>query len=113
MAPYSVRGGDINVMQDDDYGKIGDHHRENYDPLVRLRPSVGLSRFDERYSLGEPALPRVAVHSLAEKEAGTVRDRGRPRTDALVRLRAQRRLPAAAQGRVESAAAFAPPSTRI
>jgi FAD/FMN-containing dehydrogenase len=37
LAPYSEPGGYINFMQDDDYGRIKDNYRENYDRLVRLK----------------------------------------------------------------------------
>ena len=37
MAPYSEPGGYINFMQDDDFGKIRDNYRENYDQLVEVK----------------------------------------------------------------------------
>jgi FAD/FMN-containing dehydrogenase len=37
LAPYSEPGGYINFMQDDDYGKIQDNYRENYDRLVDVK----------------------------------------------------------------------------
>ncbi len=37
LAPYSEPGGYINFMQDDDYGKIQDNYRENYDRLVQVK----------------------------------------------------------------------------
>jgi len=37
MAPYSEPGGYINFMQDDDYEKIRDNYRENYDQLVEVK----------------------------------------------------------------------------
>ena len=37
LAPYSEPGGYINFMQDDDYGKIQDSYRENYDQLVEIK----------------------------------------------------------------------------
>jgi FAD/FMN-containing dehydrogenase len=37
MAPYSEPGGYINFMQDDDYDKIRDNYRENYDQLVEVK----------------------------------------------------------------------------
>jgi hypothetical protein len=37
MTPYSEPGGYINFMQDDDYGKIRDNYRENYDQLVEVK----------------------------------------------------------------------------
>jgi FAD/FMN-containing dehydrogenase len=37
LAPYSEPGGYINFMQDDDYGKIRDNYRENYDRLVHVK----------------------------------------------------------------------------
>jgi FAD/FMN-containing dehydrogenase len=37
LSPYSEPGGYINFMQDDDYGKIRDNYRENYDRLVQVK----------------------------------------------------------------------------
>jgi FAD/FMN-containing dehydrogenase len=37
LAPYSEPGGYINFMQDDDYGKIQDNYRQNYDRLVQVK----------------------------------------------------------------------------
>ena len=37
LAPYSEPGGYINFMQDDDYGKIRDNYRQNYDRLVQVK----------------------------------------------------------------------------
>jgi FAD/FMN-containing dehydrogenase len=37
MAPYSEPGGYINFMQDDDYGRIRDNYRQNYDRLVEVK----------------------------------------------------------------------------
>jgi FAD/FMN-containing dehydrogenase len=37
LKPYSEPGGYINFMQDDDYGKIRDNYRENYDRLVQVK----------------------------------------------------------------------------
>ena len=37
LAPYSEPGGYINFMQDDDYGRIRDNYRENYDRLVEVK----------------------------------------------------------------------------
>jgi FAD/FMN-containing dehydrogenase len=37
MAPYSEPGGYINFMQDDDYDKIRDNYRENYERLVDVK----------------------------------------------------------------------------
>jgi FAD/FMN-containing dehydrogenase len=37
LAPYSEPGGYINFMQDDDYGRIRDNYRENYDRLVQVK----------------------------------------------------------------------------
>jgi FAD/FMN-containing dehydrogenase len=37
MSPYTEPGGYINFMQDDDYGKIRDNYRQNYDRLVRVK----------------------------------------------------------------------------
>ena len=37
MAPYSEPGGYINFMQDDDYHKIHDNYRQNYDRLVQVK----------------------------------------------------------------------------
>lgn len=37
VAPYSEPGGYINFMQDDDYAKIQDNYRQNYDRLVALK----------------------------------------------------------------------------
>src|SRR5205814_7900890 len=36
-APYSEPGGYINFMQDDDYHKIRDNYRQNYDRLVQVK----------------------------------------------------------------------------
>jgi FAD/FMN-containing dehydrogenase len=37
LAPYSEPGGYINFMQDDDYGRIRDNYRQNYDRLVQVK----------------------------------------------------------------------------
>jgi FAD/FMN-containing dehydrogenase len=37
MAPFSEPGGYINFMQDDDYHKIHDNYRQNYDRLVHVK----------------------------------------------------------------------------
>jgi FAD/FMN-containing dehydrogenase len=37
LAPYSEPGGYINFMQDDDYHKIRDNYRQNYDRLVQVK----------------------------------------------------------------------------
>ncbi len=37
LSPYSEPGGYINFMQDDDYGKIRDNYRQNYDRLVHVK----------------------------------------------------------------------------
>jgi FAD/FMN-containing dehydrogenase len=37
LAPYSEPGGYINFMQDDDYHKIRDNYRENYERLVQVK----------------------------------------------------------------------------
>ena len=37
MSPYAEPGGYINFMQDDDYEKIQDNYRENYDRLVKVK----------------------------------------------------------------------------
>src|SRR3954469_1393794 len=37
LSPYSEPGGYINFMQDDDYGKIQDNYRQNYDRLVQIK----------------------------------------------------------------------------
>jgi FAD/FMN-containing dehydrogenase len=37
LRPYSEPGGYINFMQDDDYGKIRDNYRQNYDRLVQVK----------------------------------------------------------------------------
>jgi FAD/FMN-containing dehydrogenase len=37
MSPYSEPGGYINFMQDDDYGRIQDNYRQNYDQLVQVK----------------------------------------------------------------------------
>jgi FAD/FMN-containing dehydrogenase len=37
IAPYSEQGGYINFMQDDDYDKIQDNYRQNYDRLVQVK----------------------------------------------------------------------------
>jgi FAD/FMN-containing dehydrogenase len=37
LAPYSEAGGYINFMQDDDYGRIRDNYRQNYDRLVEIK----------------------------------------------------------------------------
>jgi FAD/FMN-containing dehydrogenase len=37
LAPYSEPGGYINFMQDDDYHKIQDNYRQNYDRLVQVK----------------------------------------------------------------------------
>jgi FAD/FMN-containing dehydrogenase len=39
LTPYSEPGGYINFMQDDDYGKIRDNYRQNYDRLVQVKRS--------------------------------------------------------------------------
>jgi len=37
MSPYAEPGGYINFMQDDDYGRIQDNYRQNYDRLVEVK----------------------------------------------------------------------------
>ena len=37
LAPYSEPGGYINFMQDDDYDRIQDNYRQNYDRLVQVK----------------------------------------------------------------------------
>jgi FAD/FMN-containing dehydrogenase len=37
IRPYSEPGGYINFMQDDDYGRIKDNYRQNYDRLVQVK----------------------------------------------------------------------------
>jgi FAD/FMN-containing dehydrogenase len=37
LTPYSEPGGYINFMQDDDYDKIQDNYRQNYDRLVQVK----------------------------------------------------------------------------
>lgn len=37
LRPYSEPGGYINFMQDDDYGRIRDNYRQNYDRLVQVK----------------------------------------------------------------------------
>jgi FAD/FMN-containing dehydrogenase len=37
LSPYSEPGGYINFMQDDDYGRIRDNYRQNYDRLVQVK----------------------------------------------------------------------------
>jgi FAD/FMN-containing dehydrogenase len=37
MSPYTEPGGYINFMQDDDYGRIRDNYRQNYDRLVEVK----------------------------------------------------------------------------
>ena len=37
LAPYSEPGGYINFMQDDDYGRIRDNYRQNYERLVQVK----------------------------------------------------------------------------
>ena len=37
MSPYSEPGGYINFMQDDDYGRIRDNYRQNYERLVQVK----------------------------------------------------------------------------
>ena len=37
ISPYSEPGGYINFMQDDDYGRITDNYRQNFDRLVELK----------------------------------------------------------------------------
>jgi len=37
LTPYSEPGGYINFMQDDDYHKIRDNYRQNYDRLVQVK----------------------------------------------------------------------------
>jgi FAD/FMN-containing dehydrogenase len=37
LAPYAEPGGYINFMQDDDYHKIRDNYRQNYDRLVQVK----------------------------------------------------------------------------
>ena len=46
LSPYSEPGGYINFMQDDDYGKIRDNYRQNYDRLVQVKRA-----YDPRQSL--------------------------------------------------------------
>ena len=40
LAPYSEPGGYINFMQDDDYDRIQDNYRQNYDRLVQVEAGV-------------------------------------------------------------------------
>ena len=37
LRPYSVEGGYINFMQDDDQSRIQDNYRQNYDRLVEVK----------------------------------------------------------------------------
>ena len=37
LSPYSEPGGYINFMQDDDYDRIRDNYRQNYDRLVQVK----------------------------------------------------------------------------
>lgn len=37
LSPYSEPGGYINFMQDDDYGRIRDNYRQNYERLVQVK----------------------------------------------------------------------------
>jgi FAD/FMN-containing dehydrogenase len=37
LSPYTEPGGYINFMQDDDYGRIQDNYRQNYDRLVQVK----------------------------------------------------------------------------
>ena len=37
LAPYSEPGGYVNFMQDDDYGRIQDNYRQNFDRLVEVK----------------------------------------------------------------------------
>ena len=37
ISPYSLPGGYINFMQDDDYGRIRDNYRQNFDRLVAVK----------------------------------------------------------------------------
>jgi FAD/FMN-containing dehydrogenase len=37
ITPYSEPGGYVNFMQDDDYGRVKDNYRQNYDRLVQLK----------------------------------------------------------------------------
>jgi FAD/FMN-containing dehydrogenase len=37
LAPYSEPGGYINFMQDDDYGRVRDNYRQNFDRLVEVK----------------------------------------------------------------------------
>jgi FAD/FMN-containing dehydrogenase len=37
LSPYSEPGGYINFMHDDDYGRIQDNYRQNYDRLVQVK----------------------------------------------------------------------------
>jgi FAD/FMN-containing dehydrogenase len=37
LAPYSEPGGYINFMQDDDYDRIQDNYRQNYNRLVQVK----------------------------------------------------------------------------
>jgi FAD/FMN-containing dehydrogenase len=37
LAPYTEPGGYINFMHDDDYGRIRDNYRQNYDRLVQVK----------------------------------------------------------------------------
>jgi FAD/FMN-containing dehydrogenase len=39
LSPYSEPGGYINFMQDDDYGRIRDNYRQNYERLVQVKRS--------------------------------------------------------------------------
>ena len=40
LSPYSEPGGYINFMQDDDYGRIRDNYRQNYERLVQVETGL-------------------------------------------------------------------------
>jgi hypothetical protein len=37
LSPHSEPGGYINFMQNDDYGRIRDNYRQNYERLVQIK----------------------------------------------------------------------------
>ena len=61
LTPYSEAGGYINFMQDDDYDKIKDNYRQNYDRLVQVKrtydPGQPLPHQPEHHTLPPPDRP--------------------------------------------------------
>ena len=76
LSPYSEPGGYINFMQDDDYGRIRDNYRQNYDRLVQVKRA-----YDPRQPLPHEPEHRAIGAAACGRPAATV---GRPFIDSAV-----------------------------